>query len=62
MVSKRQALIDKGIIDEALVFQQDYLFSSPSLSAGIVVGYSINGRIAWKNKKGVTLKELESES
>lgn len=32
---------------------------SPSLAAAIVVGYSINGRNAWKNKKGISLKEME---
>lgn len=61
VVDKRQALIDKGIIDENYIFTQDWAFSSPSLAAAIVVGYSINGRSAWKNKKGISLKEIEAE-
>ncbi|SHO48706.1 GIY-YIG nuclease family protein [Anaerocolumna xylanovorans] len=60
VISKRQNLIDTGIIDSNLTFTQDFLFSSPSIAAAIVVGYSINGRIAWKTTKGISLKEFES--
>lgn len=59
IVNKRQLLFDKGIVAENLTFTQDWTFTSPSLAAAIVVGYSINGRSAWKNKKGVSLKEIE---
>ncbi len=59
IVNKRQLLFDKGIV-ENLTFTQDWTFTSPSLAAAIVVGYSINGRSAWKNKKGVSLKEIEA--
>lgn len=59
VVDKRQVLFDKGIIDEKFTFIQDWAFTSSSLAAAIVVGYSINGRNAWKNKKGVSLKEIE---
>lgn len=59
VISKRQLLFDKGIVDENFTFTQDWAFTSPSLAAAIVVGYSINGRNAWKNKKGVSLKEIE---
>ncbi len=62
VIDKRQVLIDKGIIDENFIFTQDWAFSSPSLAAAIVVGYSINGRSAWKNKEGKSLKEIEAES
>lgn len=58
-VNKRQLLLDRGIIDENFIFTQDWTFTSPSLAAAIVVGYSINGRTAWKNKKGVLLKDME---
>lgn len=59
ILNKRQSLIDKGIVDENYIFTQDWSFSSPSLAAAIVVGYSINGRNAWKDKNGVSLKEQE---
>lgn len=62
IVDKRQLLFDKGIVDGNFIFTQDWTFTSPSLAAAIVVGYSINGRNAWKNKNGVSLKEIETES
>lgn len=62
VIDKRQLLLDKGIVDENLTFTQDWIFTSPTLAAEIVVGYSINGRSAWKNKNGVSLKEIETEN
>ena len=59
IIDKRQVLFDKGIVDENFTFTQDWEFTSPSLAAAIVVGYSINGRNAWRNKKGISLKEIE---
>lgn len=59
VIDKRQVLFDKGIVDENFTFTQDWAFTSLSLAAAIVVGYSINGRNAWKNKKGISLKEIE---
>lgn len=61
VLDKRQALFDKGIIDANFTFTRDWEFTSPSLAAAIVVGYSINGRSAWKNKSGVSLKDVEIE-
>lgn len=60
-IDKRKILIEKKIIDQNYTFTQDWQFSSPSLAASIVVGYSINGRAVWKNKKGLSLKDIESE-
>ena len=54
-------MIEKKIIDENYTFTQNWQFSSPSLAADIVLGYSANGRTAWKNEKGISLKEIESE-
>lgn len=62
VLNKRQQLITRGIVDENYTFTQDWSFGSPSLAAAIVVGYSINGRTAWKNKKGISLKEAEIEN
>jgi hypothetical protein len=44
-----------------LVFDQDYEFTSPSMAASIVLGRSANGRDEWKNSKGKSLKDLQSE-
>lgn len=58
----KEALIDKGVIDENFIFTEDWSFSSPSLAAAIIVGYSINGRLAWRDKRGVPFKDVESEN
>jgi Domain of unknown function (DUF4357) len=44
---------------EHLIFTQDYRFSSPSTAAGVLVGGASNGRRAWKNQSGQTLKKLQ---
>ena len=43
------------------VLLEDILFSSPSGAAAFVCGGSANGNLEWKNAKGVTLKEIESD-
>lgn len=55
-------LISRGVLernDSHLVFTQDYRFTSPSTAAGIMVGASANGRVAWKDANGRTLKSLQ---
>ena len=47
------------IIDRVLT--EDILFASPSAAAAFVCGGSANGNVEWKNSKGVTLKEIESD-
>jgi hypothetical protein len=59
----RQRLKEEGILAEKpdhLVFNQDAEFSSPSAAAAVIHGGHANGLIAWKNKNGKTLKDLES--
>jgi len=55
---KRKVLIEE---DNALVFSQDYRFTSPSTAAGVLVGGTSNGRRAWKTTTGKILKELQEE-
>jgi hypothetical protein len=55
-------LVEKGVLDaqdKSYTFTQDYEFNSPSTAAGIVLGRTANGRIEWKDAKGVTLKEMQ---
>lgn len=55
----RKKLRDEGILVEqsdGLAFTADYEFSSPSLAASVVSGRNTNGREAWKDERGVTLK------
>jgi hypothetical protein len=59
----RQKLIDEGaLVDkgEYLEFYDDYIFSSPSTAAAIVMGRNANGLTEWKNMDGKTLKDFES--
>lgn len=48
-----------GVLDGKLI--KDYLFNSPSYAATFVLGKSSNGRTEWKDKDGVTLKEIEEK-
>ncbi|SEI82897.1 protein of unknown function [Cyclobacterium xiamenense] len=50
-------LIDKG---EYLEFTDDYIFSSPSTAAVMVMGRNANGLTEWKSKEGKTLKDFET--
>jgi hypothetical protein len=53
----KQIIIEKG---EFFEFPEDYIFSSPSSAASIVMGRNANGLTEWKLKDGKTLKEFES--
>ena len=62
-LNMRQKLKDDGALTvktDHLLFAQDVEFSSPSAAAAVIHGGHTNGLIAWKNKDGKTLKELES--
>ncbi len=62
-VALRQKLIDEGVLvdrGEHFEFSDDYIFSSPSTAAAIVMGRNANGLTEWKTKNGKTLKESES--
>lgn len=64
MREQRQLLQERGVLaplDGKLVFTQDFRFSSPSTAAGVLVGGASNGRIAWKNAHGKTLKAIQDE-
>lgn len=50
-------LFNKG---EYLEFPEDFIFTSPSTAASIVLGRNANGLTEWKQKGGKTLKEFES--
>ncbi len=60
----REELLENEIIknfDAKTVFQVDYLFSSPSSAAAIVMGRSANGLIEWKDGNGYDLKSIEAK-
>lgn len=47
---------------EHLEFTDDYIFSSPSTAAIMVMGRNANGLSEWKSKDGKTLKEFETNA
>lgn len=62
MFDLREELIGNGVLvreGDHYCFAQDYVFSSPSTAAAVVLGRSANGRIEWKDAGGRTLKELQ---
>lgn len=62
-INYRQKLINEGVLvyrEEYLEFSDDYIFSSPSTAAVMVMGRNANGLTEWKNKDGKTLKEFET--
>lgn len=59
-VSLRKKHFDAGKVKD-LTTTEDILFSSSSAAADFVTGYSVSGPANWKNKNGVTLKEIESK-
>jgi len=62
-INYRQKLIDEGVLvdkGEYFEFSDDYIFSSPSTAAVMVMGRNANGLTEWKNKDGKTLKEFET--
>lgn len=62
-ITYRQKLINEGVLvdkGEYFEFSDDYIFTSPSTAAVMVMGRNANGLTEWKNKEGKTLKEFES--
>lgn len=57
----RASLFEKDIIDPSNRFVRDYVFTSPSLAASIVMGRNANGRTEWKTSEHKTLKAIEEE-
>ncbi|MBF0241840.1 MAG: GIY-YIG nuclease family protein [Desulfamplus sp.] len=60
----RNKLLDEGKIERIngeLVLVEDYVFSSSSTAAMIVMGRSANGLTEWKTANGLTLQEYENQ-
>lgn len=60
-VTLRNDLIQSGAVNDQFEFVDDYLFSSPSTAATMVMGRNANGLAEWKLKNGMSLKEFESD-
>lgn len=61
----RSKLVEAGILvqqDHIYKFTSDYIFSSPSAAAGVVLARSANGWLEWKYKNGKTLDEVKRQN
>ena len=61
----RDRLAEAGVLvlgGDKLIFSRDYVFPSPSQAAAVIVGYSINGRTAWKTSDGRSTAEIEEDA
>ncbi|MEQ1905873.1 MAG: DUF4357 domain-containing protein [Pirellulaceae bacterium] len=64
IIKQRDDLVQKGVLvvdGDKYRFTQDYTFSSPSLAAAIVLARPSNGRTAWEDKNGTSLKQLQEQ-
>ena len=62
-VQLREALLEKGYLipdGEHLRLTEDYVFSSPSTAAMVLLGRTSNGRLEWKTEDGISLRDLQS--
>ena len=58
----RRELLNQGILKAtgtSYQLVQDYIFNSPSTAAGVLLGRNTNGRTAWKDAKGQSLKKIQ---
>lgn len=63
MQKLRETLISEGVIvkeKDKMIIKKDYLFSSSSTAAMIIMGRSANGLTEWKMKSGKTLQDYET--
>jgi len=61
-IKLRTQLVEEGKFTDQgdyLLFEKDYVFSTPSAAAAIVMGRSANGLIEWKSVSGKALKAME---
>lgn len=58
---QRKELLQSGVWKddgETFVFTQNYAFNSPSRASSVCLGRSSNGLTIWKDKNGLSLKDL----
>jgi hypothetical protein len=58
----RLMLLDSGVTREegdAIVFEKDHLFPTPSLAAIALMGMTVNGWLEWKTEDGITLDAVQ---
>lgn len=58
-IKRRSILIENGVINSKNEFTKDYVFTSPSLAADIIMGRHANGLTEWKTEDGKCLKDVQ---
>ena len=58
----RNKLLEEKIVDSNFTFTKNYIFTSPSLAAAIVMGRNANGRTEWKTNDQKTIKDFEESN
>ena len=58
----RNKLLERKIVDSNFTFTKNYIFTSPSLAAAIVMGRNANGRTEWKTTDQKTIKDFEESN
>ena len=58
----RNKLLEEKIVDSNFTFTKNYIFTSPSLAAAIVMGRNANGRTEWKTTDQKTIKDFEESN
>lgn len=64
LLALRKKLLNEGILapqNNKLIFTENYIFSSPSTAAAVVLGRNSNGWKKWKDANGKTLDELKRQ-
>ena len=62
LIKLRNSLFEKEVIDSNNEFVRDYIFTSPSLAAAVVMGRNANGRTEWKTKDNKSIKNIEEDN
>lgn len=58
----RMKLMEQEILNKDFVFEKDYIFSSPSTAAAVVMGRNANGLLEWKTSDHIALKYYDESS
>lgn len=60
---RAELIADGSVVEEGetIRFTRDVLFTSPSAAAAVLAGGAYNGREAWKDASGRSLKMIEDE-
>lgn len=64
-VALRKKLVAQGLLverDGVYVLTEDHAFRSPSTAAMVLLGRNANGRMEWRDRNGVTLKEHQERA